>query len=156
LSGCGRWRPGVWENLPPRLVLAAERLRGVSLENADALKLIPRWDLPGSVIYVDPPYTGPERVARRIKYDHDDDGTLWSRLVEVLRPIEHAAVILSGYPCEEADSLGWRRLDLHANSNVREGIGTPETLWLSPHIPEIADDSPQSLFDDPLELHPPT
>lgn len=137
LSGCGRWRPGVWENLPPRLVLAAERLRGVSLENADALDLIPKWDIPDSVIYVDPPYTGPERVARTIKYDHDDDGTLWARLVEVLQGIDNAAVILSGYPCAEAEDLGWRRLDLQANSNIRAGVGTPETLWLSPAVEAI-------------------
>jgi DNA adenine methylase len=136
LTGCGRWRPGVWENLPPRLLAAAQRLRGVSLENDDGLKLIPKWDRPETVIYVDPPYTGPERIARTIKYDHDDDGTLWAQLVEVLGAVENAAVILSGYPCKEVEDLDWRRIDLHANSNVRERRGTSETLWLSPAVPE--------------------
>lgn len=147
LSGCGRWRPGVWENLPPRLLSAAQRLRGVSLENDDALSLIPKWDRADAVIYVDPPYTGPARISRT-GYDHDDDGTLWVRLVDVLGTITNAAVILSGYPCTEVLDLGWRRLDLHANSNVREGIGTPETLWLSPAVgepqPNLLTDS---LFD---------
>ncbi len=33
----------------------------------------------------------------------DDDSTLWTRLVDVLAHVRHAAVLLSGYPCEEAD-----------------------------------------------------
>ena len=147
LTGCGRWRPGVWENLPPRLLAAAERLRGVSLENGDALELIPKWDRADAVVYVDPPYTGPERLSR-IGYDHDDDGTLWAQLVEVLSGITHAAVILSGYPCEEAYGLGWRSLALRANSNYREGLGTPERLWLSPAVPEP--------WPDLLSPHPET
>lgn len=136
LTGANRWRPGVWENLPPRILAAADRLRGVSLENADALDLIPKWDLPDALIYVDPPYTGPHRVAQHVRYDVDDDGELWGRLVDVLAEVKHAAVIVSGYPCEEMESLGWRSLDLPVPSNVRASTSVPETLWLSPGVAE--------------------
>lgn len=49
----GRWQAGVWQNMPPKLLAAAQRLSGVALENADALTLIPRYDQPDAVIYCD-------------------------------------------------------------------------------------------------------
>lgn len=144
----GRWQPGVWANLPTKLVAAATRLQGVALEHANALELIPRWDLPDAVIYCDPPYPLHTRRAPDAKYPHDDDGALWPRLVEVLGGIQHAAVILSGYPCEEADALGWRMVPLAHTvvaSPDSDGRRTaPETLWLSPRVP----DPPLMLFDE--------
>lgn len=138
----GRWQPGVWENMPAKLAAAADRLRGVALEHADALDLIPRWDQPNTLIYVDPPYTGPLRLTPEKGYRVDDhDGTLWGRLVEVLASVSQAHVILSGYPCEEANRLGWRCVPLVARRTVQElGTGTrehaPEVVWLSPNVPE--------------------
>ncbi len=143
LTGCGRWRPGVWQNLPPRLVLAAQRLHGVSLEHGDALDLIPKWDRADAVIYVDPPYAGPLRRDPTAGYDMDDDGTLWPALVDVLSDIRRAAVILSGYPCVEAEDLrGWRMLPLSVKGNrLESGTSTmrdvPEVVWLSPAVPEV-------------------
>lgn len=137
----GRWQPGVWANLPPKIVAAATRLQGVAVEHRDALDLIPRLDEPGALLYVDPPYTGPHRVTMEKGYRHDDTEGLWLRLVEVLAGLKHAMVLLSGYPCEEADSLGWRRLDLERkrSSPLRADGTRPEaheTLWLSPNVPE--------------------
>lgn len=137
----GRWQPGVWENLPPKLLAAAERLRGVALERADAVELIPRWDQPDAVIYVDPPYTGPLRLAPDKRYRVDDDGALWDRLVDVLAEVRRAAVILSGYPCAQAERLGWRRVSLPATRHVqargkRSRDAAPEVVWLSPAVPE--------------------
>jgi hypothetical protein len=93
------------------------------------------------VIYVDPPYTGPLRLAPDKRYRVDDDGTLWDRLVEVLADIRHAAVILSGYPCRQADELGWRSVRLPAMRHVgardlRSRGAAPEVVWLSPAVPE--------------------
>jgi DNA adenine methylase len=148
-DGRGRWQPGSWVNLPPKVLIAAERLRGVALEHGDALDLIPKFDRPDAVLYVDPPYTGPLRLTRAQGYAVDDhDGTLWARLVPVLQQIEHAAVILSGYPCDEAEDLGWRMVPLKMKRTVqlREGEAkrdAPEVVWLSPAVPEMV----PGLFD---------
>lgn len=138
-DGRGRWQPGSWENLPPKILAAAQRLRGVALENGDALDLIPKWDRPDAVIYCDPPYTGPLRTEPSKGYAVDDDGTLWDRLVDVLADVRHARVLLSGYPCDEAERLGWEHVDLRMRRTVQARSGdaltlAPERLWLSPNV----------------------
>lgn len=150
-DGRGRWQPATWEALPPKLLAAATRLRGVALENEDALTLIPRWDRPDAVIYLDPPYAGPLRTDPTKGYRVDDDGTLWDRLVDVLLEVKHAAVLLSGYPCDEAERLGWRMVTLDRKRTVQARDSStlppaPEVVWLSPNVPERA----PSLFDHPL------
>lgn len=140
-DGRGRWQPGTWENLPPKLLAAVHRLRGVALERNDACALIPRWDRPDAVIYCDPPYAGPLRTQPKKGYVVDDDGTLWPRLVDTLLEVRHASVLLSGYPCEEAERLGWRMVQLDRKRTVESRDGdvlpdAPEALWLSPAIKE--------------------
>lgn len=137
----GRWQPRSWSDLPRRIQVAAARLSNVCLECGDAIDLIPRWDLPETVIYVDPPYVGQHRMTMTKGYAHDAGPDLWRRLADALSKIENAAVILSGYPCEEAESLEWRTVDLHALKNVQARAGgklpaVPETLWLSPQVPD--------------------
>lgn len=137
----GRWQPRTWQDLPRRIQVAAARLTNVCLERGDALDMIPRWDLPDTVIYADPPYTGKHRTTMDKGYAHDASPELWGDLVEVLAGTEQAAVILSGYPCQEVEQLGWRTVDLRALKNVQARAGgklpaTPETLWLSPAVPE--------------------
>lgn len=141
-DGRGRWQPGSWGNLPPKLLAAAERLRGVALEHGDACDLIPRWDRSDAVIYVDPPYVGPLRLATSKGYNVDADADLWPRLCDALKRVEQASVILSGYPCEEADALGWRCVPLAAKRTVQSRDGgtlpdAPEVVWLSPQVPEV-------------------
>jgi DNA adenine methylase len=143
----GRWQPRTWQDMPRRITVAAERLTNVCLECGDALDMIPRWDLPETVIYIDPPYTGSHRLhkSKGKGYTHDAGPELWGDLVGVLASIENAAVILSGYPCEEAERLGWRTVALDANRNVQVRSGgklakAPETLWLSPAVPEQVPD----------------
>lgn len=149
----GRWQAGVWQNLPDKLVAAASRLAGVALECGDALELIPRYDQPDAVIYCDPPYAhSSARLTAGKGYRHDDDGTLWLRLVEVLRGVENAAVILSGYPCPEAEDLGWRMVPLAHKRTVQARAGgtlsaAPEVLWLSPNVPEPRE-APARLWTD--------
>lgn len=139
----GRWQAGVWENLPQKLVAAAERLSGVCLEDGDGPDLIPRFDQPDAVIYIDPPYAMDQRLAPGKGYRHDDrDGLLWPRLVGVLATVENAAVLVSGYPTEHMEDLGWRCVDLKHTRTVQARAGgklsaAPEVLWLSPNVPEV-------------------
>ena len=65
-----------------------------------------------------PPYAGPWRLEPGKGYRHDDAEHLWPRLVEVLSGVKHAAVILSGYPCQAAEDLGWTRLGLAHKRSV--------------------------------------
>ena len=52
-----------WNNLPKRLEAVINRLRGVRIENKDAIKLIGRFkNRPATLLYLDPPYLG-ERVS---------------------------------------------------------------------------------------------
>lgn len=134
-------------DMPPRLLLAAQRLRNVCLECRDALDLIPRWDLPGTVIYVDPPYIGDDRKHPRHGYTFDATPELWPSLVNALSEIRHAAVLLSGYPNEEVSRLGWRSVEIGGvlRGVPANGVMTtaPETLWLSPAV----SDCTPSLFE---------
>lgn len=139
----GRWQSGVWQNLPEKLAAAATRLSGVALECGDALELIPRYDQPDALIYCDPPYAGPGRAAPDKGYRFDAaEQDLWPRLVEVLRGVRHASVVLSGYPCPELEALGWPSIAMPRRRSVSARSGgtlpwTPERLWLSPGlIPE--------------------
>lgn len=139
-DGRGRWQPGSWENLPPKIVAAARRMQGVALEQRDALELIPRWDRADAVIYCDPPYTGTHRTAPSKGYAVDDAG-LWNGLINVLSDVRHAAVILSSYPCEEAERLDWRMLPLKMKRTVQTRDGgelpdAPETVWLNANVPD--------------------
>jgi site-specific DNA-adenine methylase len=108
-----------------------------------ARRLLPRWDRADALIYVDPPYTGVLRTEPAKGYAvDDDDGTLWTRLVAALAEVQHAAVILSGYPCEEAEALGWRMVPLRMKRTVQSRDGgtladAPEVVWLSPAVPEV-------------------
>lgn len=148
----GRWQPGTWVNMPDKLLAAADRLQGVCLEYGDAVDLIPRWDLPETVIYCDPPYVGEHRLN---SIDHcyrvDAEPDLWSRLVEVLKGVGEAAVILSCYPCEEVGVLeeaGWLSMGVnclrHRAQAGRALEHAPEMLWLSPRVHEV----PTRLFVD--------
>lgn len=135
----GRWQPGTWENLPPKVLAAAGRLQGVALEHGDAIDMLARWDRPDALIYCDPPYTGEHRLAPHIGYEVEEED-LWPRLVEALGRLEHARVLLSGYPCPEAEDLGWRSVTLAMRRTVSLRTGekrrmAPETLWLSPNVP---------------------
>lgn len=132
----GRWQAGVWENLPDKLVAAAQRLAGVALENGDALDLIPRYDQPDAVIYCDPPYAPSTRLEPAKGYRHDVDEEFWPKLVEVLANVEQASVLLSGYPCQATEDLGWTAVPLPRKRSVQARAGStlsnaPEVLWLN-------------------------
>jgi DNA adenine methylase len=143
----GRWQAGVWENLPDKLVMAATRLAGVALENGDALDLIPRYDQPDAVIYCDPPYAPETRLEPAKGYRHDVDADFWPRLVEVLRGVQHASVLLSGYPCQATADLGWQAISLPRKRSVQARAGStltnaPEVLWRNGNTPTT------SLFEE--------
>jgi DNA adenine methylase len=145
----GRWQAGVWENLPDKLVAAATRLAGVALENGDALDLIPRYDQPDAVIYCDPPYAPETRLEPAKGYRHDVDGDFWPRLCDALQDVKHASVLLSGYPCQATEDLGWQAISLPRKRSVQARAGStlsnaPEVLWRNSNAPAT------TLFEEAL------
>jgi DNA adenine methylase len=148
-DGRGRWQPGTWANLPEKIIVAAERLKGVALEHGDALELIPRWDRQDALIYLDPPYAGPNRLSPRHGYEVESVG-LWPGLLAVLRTVQHAAIVLSGYPCEETHELeasGWTATKLRMKRTVQTRTGgtlpdAPETIWSNQRL------ATNNLFDE--------
>ncbi len=56
------FRPKYWSKLPDRLLDTVERLRMAQIECMDALELIPMYNRPNTLLYVDPPYLRSSRT----------------------------------------------------------------------------------------------
>lgn len=83
-----------WCKTPTVIFEAAERLRGVQIENRPALELIDRFNFPNVLIYADPPYLLNTRYGKQYRCemtdaDHRD-------LLDALKA-HRGPVLLSGY-----------------------------------------------------------
>ena len=87
----------------PRL---SERLMSVLIENKDFRNLIKVYDSEHTLFYLDPPYMPETR--RSGAYKHEMTTEDHRELIEILKTIK-GKVILSGYPNELYDSLGWNK-----------------------------------------------
>lgn len=63
-----------WCNLPEKIMQAAERLRGVQIENRPAVELMERFNYSNVLIYLDPPYVLGTRHGKQYRCELDDDG----------------------------------------------------------------------------------
>jgi DNA adenine methylase len=126
------WDLDTWPDQVPAFV---ERLRGVTIESREALEIMPAFDGPGTLFYVDPPYPHSTRGnARGVRQKYareltDDDHRA---LASTLHKLE-GMVILSGYPCDLYDIelfAGWER---HERETLADGARERiEVLWLNP------------------------
>lgn len=117
-----------WCSLPDRLLQAAERLRGVQIENRPAVELIRRFDYPNVLIYADPPYMLDTRHGKQYCCEMEDRDH--EELLEVL--LEHQGpVILSGYdsPLYNDRLKGWHREETVSYTQVRSK--KKEILWMN-------------------------
>lgn len=73
-----------WVETPERIMAAAERLRGVQVENRPAVEVIKRMNSPKVLIYADPPYVLGTRGNRKqyrhemTDADHEDLNFIWT------------------------------------------------------------------------------
>lgn len=127
-----------WANYPRHLAAIVERLRGVVIENKDALACMRQHDGPATLHYVDPPYVHSTRNlrTRAPAYRHEMSDAQHRQLASGLRELS-GMVVVSGYRCELYDELfdGWQRVDGHAHADGAKP--RVESLWLSPTCPTL-------------------
>lgn len=125
-----------WMNYPAHLRAVVQRLRGVVIENRDALDVMRHHDGDDTVHYVDPPYVHETRSMRTRSpaYRHEMDDQQHQQLAAGLAGLR-GAVVVSGYRCDLYDEMfkGWQRIDAAAHADgARDRV---ESLWLSPNCP---------------------
>jgi len=115
-----------WDKYANSLLSVVDRLKGVTIENKDAMGLFPVWDTPETVFYVDPPYLLSTRSQRYKKiYNYEMTEEQHKSLLDKLLVLS-GMVIVSGYESELYDSMlsGWER---HTRK-VLAGGGTTSSL----------------------------
>lgn len=122
-----------WFNLPERLALVVDRLRGVRVENRDALDLIDMFsDRPNTLMYLDPPYF----TKREHSYAVDaNDRDFHERLLLKCRAAD-CMMLISGYNEEIYNDLlsaehGWTKQTIECSTRDTTGkdYARSEILW---------------------------
>ena len=117
-----------WVNLPEKILQAAERLRGVQIENKPAVDLIQRFNNKKVLIYCDPPYVLGTRHGKQYRCEMEDSDH--AELLEVL--LQHkGAVLISGYNSKLYNDMlrGWHKETAVAYSQV--GSKKEEVIWMN-------------------------
>lgn len=117
-----------WVHLPDKILQAAERLRGVQIENRPAVEIMERFNHPNVLIYLDPPYVLGTRHGKQYRYEMDD--TDHEQLLNAA--MSHKGyVLISGYDNE----LYRKHLkDWHVEettSYCQKNIKKREMLWMN-------------------------
>ena len=117
-----------WRQYPVEFGAIIDRLRGVIIEQRDALEVLKLHDSPATLHYIDPPYLPETRDAGadyRFELTEEDH----IRLAETLRGLE-GAVIVSGYPSDLYEDLyrGWLRAERAALADG--ALPRTEVLWM--------------------------
>ena len=122
-----------WNN-NRHLQVVAERLKEVQIESGDALTIIRRYDEPGTLFYVDPPYIQGSRGKHwnRAAYANEYTDEQHRQLSDVLHTVK-GKVVLSGYTSPLYDKLygDWQMVERKAckDNGTKTAV---ECLWLSP------------------------
>ncbi|GGO86694.1 DNA methyltransferase [Nocardioides phosphati] len=119
-----------------RMPDAARRLRGVSLENRDALDVIRDYGTEPTVcIYADPPYVGSTRAANYgVEMAADEQHMDFAQVCHDSR----APVVISGYNSPLYDDLfaDWHRVEIKGATTLSGDTDRVEVLWSNRPIGE--------------------
>lgn len=130
-------RPGdenAWTTMHKILPIISERLQSIFILNRPAKDVIKAFNLPSTLLYVDPPYLPDTRQSKEVyqfEMDADDHATLANQLINF-----KGKVIISGYPSSLYNKLykGWRcekkRIANHASQQKHKPVKT-ECLWMN-------------------------
>lgn len=117
-----------WAEIPETLLLAAERLKGVQIENLPALELMKRYDTPDVFIYMDPPYLPETR--KGYLYKHEMTRADHEELLKAA--VDHPGkIMISGYDNDLYNDYlsGWRKA--YKDTNAECGLKRREVLWMN-------------------------
>lgn len=125
-----------WCQIPDLVFQAAERLRGVQIENRPALDLIARFNFSNVLIYADPPYLLETRNGKQYRCEMTDGDH--ADLLEMLKA-HRGPVVLSGYDSALYNDIlhDWYRTE--ATSHTLRTAARREVLWTN-FEPEIQTD----------------
>lgn len=117
-----------WAEMPNIINQAAERLRGVQIENLPALEIIKRYDTSDVFMYLDPPYLFGTRKKYLYKYEMSD--TEHEELLKTI--ISHQGrILISGYENEMYNDYlaGW--VKVCKDTRAKGGLKRTEVLWMN-------------------------
>ena len=119
-----------WVNLPNKILQAAERLRGVQIENRPAVELMKRFNYPNVLVYLDPPYVLNTRSCSRKQYWHEMDDAGHEELLWTAKK-HSGSVLISGYDSElyNRELKDWHREETTSYSQVCSK--KKEVLWMN-------------------------
>lgn len=136
-----------WLSAVQRLEIVHQRIMRIQVDNQDFRKVIPRYDTPNTLFYVDPPYVPATRKGG--KYRHEMSLDDHRALVDLLLALKGMA-LLSGYehavyrPLEKA---GWKKRSwqtvccvagrtrhngLQGKGQAKAKQSRTECVWISP------------------------
>lgn len=123
----------LWERYPANLAAVCQRLRGVIIENKDALSIMRAHDAERTLHYIDPPYVPDTRVAGNRYYNHEMTTEGHEQLLAVAGTMQ-GMVMISGYDSELYNDMlaGWKKTE--KGSRISAGRGTAvrkECLWIN-------------------------
>lgn len=132
-----------WRNFPDAMDAIIDRLRGVVIENRNAVEVMIQHDTPQTLHYLDPPYVKDTRYkGNKTKvYKHEIEDSDHEELLSVANKM-NGFVVISGYDNEIYNDMlsGWRKETKVALADgARERV---ECLWISPNV--IKKQDPQS------------
>lgn len=99
--------PVRWDSMPRHLMACAARFARVQIECLPVVELIARYDAPGVLFFVDPPYeeeARPKSVGSRSAYVHDAFDHL--EFLAAVRSASHARFAITHYPSPLYDDAG--------------------------------------------------
>lgn len=120
---------GDWCSLPERIMEAAERLRGVQIENRPAVEVMKRFNHKKVLVYLDPPYMPGTRHGKQYRHEMYDEESH----IELLdAAVEHKGpVLISGYETDLYNDMlkGWHREEIFCYTQSRSR--KREILWMN-------------------------
>lgn len=134
-----------WCNMTDKIMQAAERLRGVQIENRPAVELMRRFNYPNVLIYLDPPYMPQVRNGKQYRCEMFDEES-HAELLETAKA-HKGSVLISGYESDLYNDMlrDWHREETACYSQVCSK--KREILWMN-----FEPEGQMSIFDIPEVL----